>query len=150
MSDFVLVGASKPVPLCGICWQPRSLDGPQFQIFEEGAWKSGCRACWEKAGAHLRFPSAFVVEHFGERLGPESHQHTPGYSSCGRCLTSWPFVPAHTTMFGTHSGIFALCEMCWRELTPRQRLPYYRQLFATWKEAESVWERIELAVLYEE
>jgi hypothetical protein len=30
------------------------------------------------------------------------------------------------------SGVFPLCETCWSELTPAERLPFYRQVFDKW------------------
>jgi hypothetical protein len=30
------------------------------------------------------------------------------------------------------SSCFPLCEQCWQELTPGQRLPYYRALVDSW------------------
>jgi len=39
------------------------------------------------------------------------------------------------------SGCFALCEECWNELTPEERIPYYEQLIADWelKGAEKIY-----------
>ena len=57
----------------------------------------------------------------------------PGYSSCGRCLTPWKFTKEHTTKFTENRGCFPLCEKCWSELTPQERLPYYHDLLGEWE-----------------
>jgi hypothetical protein len=49
-------------------------------------------------------------------------------------------------------GCFALCERCWSELTPRERLPYYLQIWELWKRqgihrSEKVWFLLEEAIL---
>lgn len=49
--------------------------------------------------------------------------------ACGRCKRSWKWVEGHSTPFNDHEGCFPLCEGCWHELTPQQRLPYYRAMF---------------------
>jgi hypothetical protein len=91
------------------------------------------------------------MEKLNIRLGTWSQRLAPGYSWCFRCETPWLFVPNHTTDYRPDKGCFALCEKCWQELTPQQRLPYYRQLWEHWNqsglsEAEE-WQEIEMAVL---
>lgn len=70
------------------------------------------------------------------RIGRISHLLTPGYSWCLRCKTSWPFVKYHATDYakinGNGHGCFPLCTKCWAELTPMQRLPFYRALIESW------------------
>lgn len=76
---------------------------------------------------------------------------------CGNCKVSWKWVDGHSTMFTQSSGCFPLCEKCWSELTPEQRLPFYRELFdsniASARKynypppPESEWELIKAAVL---
>lgn len=59
---------------------------------------------------------------------------SPAYSVCGRCGAPWNVVEAHTTTIpGTHHGMFPLCEHCWAPLTPKQRLPYYKELLRLWR-----------------
>lgn len=83
----------------------------------------------------------------------------PGYSCCGRCartfhcsgpdcyhITDYEFT---ADGFPT-SGIFPLCEKCWKILTPQERLPYYRRLYYSWGSEASLtrnWDHIEKAVL---
>lgn len=67
------------------------------------------------------------------RIGKISNLLAPGYSHCRRCQTNWRFVTPHDTDWGW-KGCIALCEKCWRELTPEQRLPYYRSLIEWWHE----------------
>jgi len=35
-------------------------------------------------------------------------------------------------MYGEGIGCFPLCVDCWPELTPEERLPFYRQLYEHW------------------
>jgi len=100
---------------------------------------------------------------------------SPGYGTCGRCGRPWNRVEEHTTwfqedpsepsskndsdltIFVLDMGCFPLCEECWGELTPKERLPYYRELFNEWTleairdgyEAppKKQWESIRAAVL---
>ena len=74
-----------------------------------------------------------------------------GYGSCGRCGRTWKFVKGHSTNYSENHGCFPLCENCWKDLTPEQRLPYYRDLFDDWSIHgninESLWVNIKTAVL---
>jgi hypothetical protein len=47
------------------------------------------------------------------------------FSSCQRCGISWKWVNSHSTRTGPDCGVAPLCEKCWRELTPKQRVPFY-------------------------
>lgn len=42
--------------------------------------------------------------------------------------TSYMTAEAFAEYGGYGSGICPLCEKCWAELTPEQRLPFYRKL----------------------
>lgn len=58
----------------------------------------------------------------------------------------------HEVVVANGDGCFPLCEQCWGELTPEQRLPYYRTLLDSWKshgnpEVESKWTGMKAAVL---
>lgn len=75
---------------------------------------------WARLGLHNR------------RLGRISQLINPYTGSCGRCHTTWTFVCEHDTPYSDDSGCFPLCEKCWAELTPEQRLPYYRRLWESW------------------
>jgi hypothetical protein len=82
------------------------------------------------------------------RIGRLGDFIVPGYGSCYKCRTNWFFVEGHTTLFGPSGGGFPLCEQCWQELTPEQRLPFYRQLFENWQPHSNYsWAEIEAAVL---
>jgi hypothetical protein len=84
------------------------------------------------------------------RIGRISDLFAPGYSHCGCCRTNWHFVEGHSTYVpDTGSGMFPLCEQCWAELTPAQRLPFYRKLYDKWPERQYNWEQLERAVLNE-
>lgn len=73
-----------------------------------------------------------------------------GYGACERCGRSWMFLSVeeiHSTKYSEHSGCFPLCEQCWSELTPTERLPCYRSLWRKWGNQGNVeWSDIERAV----
>lgn len=72
----------------------------------------------------------------------------PGYSACHRCNMPWRFVKEHITNYSEERGMFPLCENCWKSLTPKERLPYYRQLYNEWNQP-GIWPQIEKAVMAE-
>lgn len=91
---------------------------------------------WRKVGMNLR-------------IGRISKLFSPGFSSCGRCLTTWTFVPLHRTPIegGTISACFPLCQKCWAGLTPDERLPFYRDLAQQWGPYyDKLWPAISAAV----
>jgi hypothetical protein len=62
-----------------------------------------------------------------------------GFGSCFRCGHGWQESEAWTETKSLHEphvttyndrgfGIFPLCESCWSDLTPEERLPYYYEL----------------------
>ena len=75
------------------------------------------------------------------------------FGSCYKCGASWKYVEGHITDYGSEGmGCFPLCESCWMQLTPQERLPYYRQLWVKWQQygiKNPTWEDIEKAVLAE-
>lgn len=88
------------------------------------------------------------------RIGRISQYLTPGYGHCYRCLTTWPFVECHCTDYyeenGGWRGCFPLCEKCWSELTPEDRLPYYWRRWVAWgmpTDKRHYWPDIASAVL---
>lgn len=85
---------------------------------------------------------------------------SPMCSWCGRCDMPWNLTKNHVTGVTEVSGIFPLCENCWNDLTPQDRLPYYRKLYESWlktmpetlpdgspSKLNVTWEEIEAAVL---
>ena len=62
----------------------------------------------------------------------------PGYGRCSRCERVWGICEPHITSydgdgpFKGHGGCFTLCEECWMELTPQERLPHYLRLLYSW------------------
>lgn len=80
------------------------------------------------------------------RLGGLAKIFAPGYGCCLKCLTPWRFVNAHMTRVTALSGCFPLCEKCWSEMTPEERLPYYRDLFSAWDNPDPDWHAIEAVV----
>lgn len=87
------------------------------------------------------------------RIGKISQLLSPGYSACGKCHTTWRFVKDHTTPYSQMGAMFPLCEQCWHELTPDERLPFYRDLWDLWNSYSfpdyipPPWSDIEAAVL---
>lgn len=74
----------------------------------------------------------------------------PQYGHCGKCGLTWATVEGHSTRYTESEGMFPLCEKCWSELTPEQRLPYYRSLWESWEReipGHANWNDIEKAVL---
>ena len=77
----------------------------------------------------------------------------PGFGTCYRCERPWPICKHHDTQYTEGSGCFPLCEDCWSELTPQERLPYYYQLWRSWvslsdkKEDIVDWQLIKTAIL---
>lgn len=61
-----------------------------------------------------------------------------GYGWCLRCKTPWNLVDDHETYYDISNGCFPLCEKCWTELTPRGRLPFYRELIESWYKDRSL------------
>jgi hypothetical protein len=109
-----------------------------------------CYQCWMKLPAREKLPSALVAELWGLRVGRISQLMTPGYSWCYKCKTTWQFVEGHHTPYSLGRGCFPLCEACWHETSPADRLPFYRELFERWTAGgsnDSKWADIEAAVL---
>jgi len=76
-----------------------------------------------------------------------------GYSRCYRCKTPWYLADRHDTTYIIGRGLCPLCKKCWAELTPEQRLPFYRKLLQSWDYEgrdltfEQTWEAVRTAVL---
>lgn len=87
------------------------------------------------------------------RIGRISKWLSPhGLGGCLRCKTTWAWVSEHVTQYTAGASCFPLCEQCWKELSSRDRLPYYERLWEIWMEqgaakAEDVWVQIETAVM---
>ena len=133
-----------------------------------------CRAGWDSpvfiaTGPNQHTQTALCPRHarwwtlrywarrFEWRIGKVSQRLSPGFSWCGNCLTTWAYAHEHVTHYSPGRGCFALCEKCWRELTPPQRLPFYADLFREWERTphpadplDGRWQEIREAVLNEE
>lgn len=91
------------------------------------------------------------------RSGVGTWHLAPGYGHCLRCRTAWKFVEGHSTYYNLGRGCFPLCEMCWSEMEPHERLPFYYVLYRQWEwdagleglDAGVTWEALEAAVMAE-
>jgi len=54
------------------------------------------------------------------------------YGECGHCGRTWDKVRGHSTLIDGRTGMFPLCEDCWKAMTPQERLPYYFALYSSW------------------
>ncbi len=86
-------------------------------------------------------------------LGKKEQEQFPQKGTCYRCGCPWiDSHPPHTTPYSETRGCFPLCAECWSELSPEDRLPYYRELWIVWQQGpggatNEVWESIKAAVL---
>ena len=55
----------------------------------------------------------------------------PGLGCC-RCARPWGSAKPHQTKYWGDLVSFALCEPCWRALTPEKRWPFYRRALHQW------------------
>lgn len=53
---------------------------------------------------------------FRRRLGPMIAKVTPHTSTCSSCGLPWTLVDGHTVSYSGSSGMFPVCEQCWRDL----------------------------------
>jgi hypothetical protein len=78
---------------------------------------------------------------------------TPGCAGCRRCLWPWVLVTPHDTLIVSEQNWsryqFSLCERCWRQLSARERLPYYKRGWSSNSALREPWEVVEAAVLAE-
>lgn len=56
----------------------------------------------------------------------------PGWGWCYNCERKWAICKTHTTQYTEWNSCFPLCESCWKELTPKERLPFYERLVKEW------------------
>jgi len=66
------------------------------------------------------------------KIGLLSEKMFPNLASCGRCHMSYGVETSHSTPYTKGSGCFPLCEYCWNDTTPEERLPYYMNLVDSW------------------
>lgn len=85
----------------------------------------------------------------------------PTSGTCIRCGMPWRVTKHHVTDVANRNGMFPLCEICWKDLTPQERLPHYKKQYESWlkdmpitlpdgtpyKGPEMTMEQIEAAVL---
>lgn len=66
------------------------------------------------------------------KIGKISEMMFPDTASCGRCHMSFAIDVFHSTPYRMGSGCFPLCEYCWKDMSPEERLPYYMELVDSW------------------
>ena len=72
----------------------------------------------------------------------------PESEVCFLCEIKLSCITSHTTWYKEGLGCECLCEWCWDELVPKERVPFYQQLWDTWTSPDpSDWELIKVAVL---
>lgn len=59
------------------------------------------------------------------RIGKISKLMFPDYGQCRRCRTTWNLVAPHVVYYQQGHGLFRLCEKCWQDVAPVDRLPYF-------------------------
>jgi hypothetical protein len=111
-------------------------------------------AAWEQyslCNAHLPETPRVTIWTRRLRVGREIARRLglgEGYGGCFACSTPWDCAPHHVTDYDESSGCFPLCEECWSEMTPGQRLPYYEAMVdewvSLWKEdyGKTTWEEL--------
>lgn len=72
----------------------------------------------------------------------------PNLARCYRCQTSFwgPIRVAHhsTSYSGPGRACFPLCERCWQQLAPAERLPFYEDLVDVWVAGSLATDQLEL------
>ncbi len=71
------------------------------------------------------------------------------FGRCGRCRMSWKWVKSHSTEYSASGGMFPLCERCWSELSPGDRVPFYRELWDGWQKTRNEYPTLEATVGWE-
>lgn len=90
---------------------------------------------------------------FPERLawGTVQRRNHPGQSTCMRCQLPWALCDSHSVKMSERKSCFAICEDCWQELAPEERLIYYEALFHEWammsSEAWDDWQAVKDNIL---
>ena len=75
----------------------------------------------------------YVVRDFNQ--GPARNvipPRLPCGGGCARCERAWGRNVMHCTPLDPGRSVFVLCEECWCELSPLERLPYYQALWVEW------------------
>ena len=96
---------------------------------------SGCRRCtapWDSVERH-------VTRYGGSALVPLREEWSEDVAASPHMRYSHGSIPSpndrdseQPTMVVASSGLFVLCEPCWAECTPEERLPYYRAQWEEW------------------
>lgn len=118
---------------------------------EESGKKNRCKECgwWATAtftdgyasvNASQGYPCDTWPYRTRKLASPLLRSLKPGCGCCYRCKIPWAMIESHSTPYRKGSACFPLCELCWRVLSPKARVPFYRMLYDEW-EAED--ERLE-------
>ena len=92
-------------PAYGVLARPRVL--PELRARADGRSVEGARAM------------------MNIRIGKISKILFPDYGQCRRCKTTWNLVNPHDVPYREGQAIFRLCEKCWHEVAPADRLSFF-------------------------
>lgn len=70
--------------------------------------------------------------HWWERRHRNDAAKKNGWGGCGCCGDTWNWKMSHPTAYSASGACFPLCEECWGELWPCERVEYYRELGELW------------------
>ena len=70
-----------------------------------------------------------------------------GLSYCLKCNGTWNWKKPHMILVNNNRSIFPLCEECYHEVSPEERLYWCKTLFKSWYTKDHVpeqidWERV--------
>jgi len=92
---------------------------------------------WERVREIFRGPRGSTV-HAESYAESESSVHMDdSYGHCLCCGGSWAVKRPHWTFY-SDAGMGPVCEECYDELSPEERLPYYVKLWESWGSPEDV------------
>ncbi len=59
--------------------------------------------------------------------------NTGGYSGCAHCGDTWNWKKIHSIPYNDRgSGMFPVCDECYKKLSPQERYDYCRALWRSW------------------
>lgn len=67
-----------------------------------------------------------------------------GYGHCLHCKDTWKTKEGHTIQFSEHSGMFPLCEECYKILPPEKIFTYIERQLDLWEKYDKKMNREEI------